>query len=52
MLSVTPRTNAAALSAPMPANAIWPSESCPAQPVSTVTETAAIANARIIAYVC
>ncbi len=40
MSSDTPRTNAAALSAPIPANAICPSESCPPQPVSTVTDTA------------
>ena len=32
----------------MPANAIWPSESWPPQPVSTVTDTAQIAKARII----
>ena len=49
MLTVTPRTSAAALSAPIPAKAIWPSDSWPAQPVSTVTETAQIANARMIA---
>ena len=35
----------------MPANAIWPSESWPPQPVSTVTDTAQIANARMIEYV-
>ena len=46
---VRPRTNAAALSAPMPANAIWPSDSCPPQPVSTVTDTAHTANARTMA---
>ena len=42
----------AALSAPSPANAAWPSDSCPAQPVSTVTDTAMIAVARISAYAC
>ena len=47
----SPRTSAAAVSAPRPANAIWPSESCPAQPVSTTTDTAQIANARIVAQV-
>ena len=49
MSNETPRTNAAALSAPMPANAICPSDSWPPQPVSTVTDTAHNANARTIA---
>ena len=49
MSRVMPRAIVAALNAPMPANAIWPSESWPAQPVSTVTETAQIANPRILA---
>ncbi len=32
------RTNPAVPKAPMPASANWPSESCPAQPVSTVSD--------------
>ena len=32
------RTSAAVPKAPMPASANWPSESCPAQPVSTVSD--------------
>ena len=51
MFMVTPRSNAAALRPPIPANAIWPSESCPPQPVSTVTDTAQIAKARMTEYV-
>ena len=37
------RTSAAAVSAPSPANAICPSESCPAQPVSSITDSTQIA---------
>ena len=44
-------TSAAAVSAPSPANAIWPSESCPAHPVSTTTDTAHSANATIVVHV-
>ena len=51
MFSVAPRANVAALNAPIPASAICPSDSCPPQPVSTVTETAHSAKARITAYV-
>ena len=39
-----PRVEAAASRAPMPANAIWPSESWPAQPVSTVSDSPQIAK--------
>ncbi len=51
MLNWSPRISAAAVSAPMPANAICPSDSCPAQPVSTTTETAHSAKAMIVAQV-
>src|SRR3989442_858513 len=37
-------TSADAVTAPTPANAYWPSDSCPAQPVSTVTDRPAIAT--------
>ena len=37
------KTRRAAKSAPMPANAIWPSDSWPSQPVTTVSEDAQIA---------
>ena len=47
MSTESPRDTAAAVSAPSPANAICPSDSCPAHPVSTTTDTAQIANARI-----
>ena len=43
--------SAAAVSAPRPANAIWPSESWPPQPVSTTTEIAQSAKAMIVAQV-
>ena len=44
-----PRVSAAAVRAPMPAKAICPSESCPAQPVSTVSDSAQTAKAAIVA---
>jgi hypothetical protein len=47
MFADMPRDRAAAVSAPRPANAICPSESCPPQPVSTVTDTAQIAKPAI-----
>ena len=37
------RTSAAVVIAPSPTKANWPSDSCPAQPVSTVRETATMA---------
>ena len=48
MSTLMPRVNAAVSSAPMPAKAIWPRESWPAQPVSTVSERAQIAKPRIV----
>ena len=33
----------------MPAKAIWPSDSCPAQPVRTVSDSAQMAKQRIVA---
>ena len=51
MLNSSPRMSAAAVSAPSPANAICPSESCPPQPVSTTTEIAQSAKAMIVAHV-
>jgi len=38
------------VSAPSPANAICPSETCPAQPMRIVIDTPQIANARTVAY--
>ena len=49
MSNSRPRVKAAASSAPMPANAIWPSDSWPAQPVRTVSDSAQMAKARIMA---
>ena len=48
--SSSPRVSAAPVNAPMPANAIWPSDSCPAHPVSTVSDSAQIVKAAIDAY--
>ena len=45
-----PRVRAAASSAPMPANAICPRDSWPAQPVSTVSDNAQIAKQPMSAY--
>ena len=45
-----PRLNPAAIRAPIPANAIWLRDNCPAQPVTMVIETAQIAKARMLAY--
>jgi len=44
-----PLLNPAAERAPMPAKAIWLRDNWPAQPVTTVSETAQIANARTLA---
>ena len=48
--TVSPRLNPAANRAPMPAKAIWPRESWPAQPVTMVMERAHMAKARMLAY--
>ena len=47
--TVRPRLKAAAESAPMPANAIWLSDNCPAQPVTMVREIAQMAKATMLA---
>ncbi len=47
---LTPRMKAAVRSAPTPANAICPRDNWPAQPVSTVSDRAQMANARIDVY--
>ena len=38
-----------AMKAPRPANAIWPSDSCPAHPVRTVSDSAQMVKAAIAA---
>ena len=48
MSTLMPRVNAAVRSAPIPAKAIWPSDSWPAHPVSTVSERAQMAKPRIV----
>ena len=44
-----PRVSAAATRAPNPAKAIWPSDSWPAHPVSTISESPQIAKQAIVA---
>ena len=45
-------TSRAANSAPRPAIAIWPRDSCPSHPVSTVSDVAQMANATTSVKVC
>ena len=45
-------TRRAANRAPRPAKAIWPSDSCPSHPVSTVSDVAQMANASTSVKIC